>query len=455
MAVKSTGSLSLTEINTEWSLGFDLDSYRGTQWFLSPAYNGPSRSPRGTFGPLAGSNYTSVSYSDFYGTQSLPPPMTAGVWLVGGGGGAGGTGGGGGGGGVRAANVSLNAGSNYTVTVGAGGAGGYRNHPSIGPAQESTDGGASYFGSTYVGGGGGGSSGGQANPLNNTAGHGHSWGWNSGPSGAPKFAPFNTPVAHPLGGGGGGATAGNEYRIGGLRGGYGQNGGNNIGFGPSQANQPYAMGGGGGGGPQAQRGWNGWRQGLGYNQNFDHYGNLGSGRGSTMYNTHIPAPTMNPASPNQLNRAGPGGRGSYSWAPLNMGWHGGGGGGGSNSGFYPHWGHAGSGGAGGGAAGASNPQTGGNWHKNGNNGGTNTGGGAGGGGSSNSSPHFGVHRGGNGGSGVVYLRYTAPQIGHGGPNSSHCVYVSGGYYVHKWTGNGYYSHNAGDNPVVCPGMPAP
>ena len=38
MAVKLTGSLSLTEINTEWTLGLDLDSYRGTQWFLSPSY---------------------------------------------------------------------------------------------------------------------------------------------------------------------------------------------------------------------------------------------------------------------------------------------------------------------------------------------------------------------------------------------------------------------------------
>ena len=446
MAVKLTGSLSLTEINAEWSLGFDLDSYRGTQWFLTPAYSGP-RTPRGTFGPDTGSGYTSVAYSDFYGTQSLPPPMTAQAWLVGGGAGAGGKGGGGGGGGIRAANVTLTAGSNYTITVGGGGAGGYRNHPGVGPSQDSTDGGLSAFGNVQVGGGGAGTSGGTATPNNRSDNHGHSWGYQSG-NPSPKYAAAPLTVANPLGGGGGGACEHNDYRIGGLRGGYGQNGGNNIGFGPSA--QPYAMGGGGGGGPQAQRGWNGWKQGLGYNQNYDHYGPRGtSGRGNTSYNTHVPAPTMNPASPGNLNRAGPGGRGSYSWSPLNMGWHGGGGGGGSNSGFTPHWGHAGSGGSGGGASGASNPQTGGNWKKNGNNGGTNTGGGAGGGGSSNSSPYNALHRGGNGGSGVVYLRYSEPAIGHGGPDSAHCVFTSGGYFIHKWTSGGFYSHSAGDNPRIC------
>ena len=415
MAVKLTGSLSLTEINTEWTLGLDLDSYRGTQWFLSPSYSGP-RSPRGFFGLESATS--SVSYSDFYGTQRLSPPMTAGVWLVGAGGGSGGNGGGGGGGGIRPANVTLTGGGHYGVTVGGGGSGGYRNNNN--PGVESTHGGPSSFHTTGVLGGGLGSSGGSA------PGGSGSPGGNGGTAGYNTFRGNGQP-GHPQGGGGGGATEGNNYKVGGKGGGYGAGGGNNIGFGPSAA--PYAAGGGGGGGYQATQGYNGYRSGWGFNQNVDkggQFSNIGNGRTSGF------------TPPQGRSQAGPGGNGTYYWAPLNMGYHGGGGGAGWSTTHGLTW--PGGGGQGGGAAAApypNQPQT----HNIGPNGGAGQGGGGGGGGSTNNAPQFSQTRGGYGGSGAVYLRYTAPQIGTGGPSGAHSAYQMSGYWIHKWTGSGYYQHS--------------
>lgn len=438
MAVKLTGSLSLTEIDTEWTLGFDLDSYRGTQWFLTPSYSGP-RSPRGKFGPDLGSGYTAVSYSDFYGTGRFAPTSTEKLWLVGGGGGGGAGGGGGGGGGVRPTNVSITGGGTYVVTVGTGGVGGTRTPTGT----ETTNGNASSFHNVSVGGGGFGSA----------RKHGGDW----------PYATFqNSQTGHPQGGGGGGASHTNNWGVGGKGGGYGTGGGNNVGFGSPQAH-PYAGGGGGGGGYQATRGWNGYGghpagngTGVKYNANVDRFPSPGfsyfTGNGYYPHTQPAGGPVNSNPTGDYTYKGGPGGAGTYTWPGVgSMSRHGGGGGAGwtkwsvgSVSNPIPGWGGnlPGSGGGGGGAPGAPEPSQLGTY-VNGPNGGAGYGGGGGGGGHDNFGPVSTVCRGGNGGSGAVYLAYAAPVIGIGYPASGHSTYVMGNYQIHKWTQSGTYYHAGG------------
>lgn len=446
MAVKLTGSLSLTEINTEWTLGFDLDAYRGTNWFLTPSYSGP-RSPRGQFGPDIGSGYTAVSYSDFYGTGRFAPTTTEKVWLVGGGGGGGAAGGGGGGGGVRPANVTITGGGTYTVQVGTGGVGGYRAGPAFNPTgkPESTNGNSSTFHNTTVGGGGFGSA----------VHHGGHWPYST-------FSNTHKDYSHPQGGGGGGGSHTNAYAIGGEGGAYGAGGGNNIGFGP--AAHPYAGGGGGGGGYQARAGWNGYggysTNSRTYNANVDRFwspsysGFTGNGYYPHTYPAGGPVNTPNKTGDFD-EKAGPGGYGTYTWPGVaNMGRHGGGGGGGwtkfsngSISSPIAGWGGnaPGSAGSGGGGAGAPEPSTLGT-QRQGTAGAAGQGGGGGGGGTevgNIAATLINVCKGGNGGSGAVYLAYTAPLIGVGYPSNGHCTYKTGNYQIHKWTQSGSYYHGDG------------
>ena len=56
MPLPSSGVISLLDINNEFGRGYDLNSYRGTQYYTSSA--GPFTFPSGTIG-----------FADFYGTQ--------------------------------------------------------------------------------------------------------------------------------------------------------------------------------------------------------------------------------------------------------------------------------------------------------------------------------------------------------------------------------------------------
>lgn len=57
-------SLSMSQINAEFGRGTNLNSYRGTQYYL--ASSGPFNFPSGT-----------IAYSDFYGTQLNAPTPTS------------------------------------------------------------------------------------------------------------------------------------------------------------------------------------------------------------------------------------------------------------------------------------------------------------------------------------------------------------------------------------------
>jgi hypothetical protein len=117
MTIKSSGPLSMTEINSEFGRGTNLGSYRGTPWYTD---NGGS----GFFSSGA------LPYSEFY-NKKLAPVIISADYLIVGGGAAGahgstniGDGGGGGGaGGMLEGSVSLSllSGSIYPVVVGAGG----------------------------------------------------------------------------------------------------------------------------------------------------------------------------------------------------------------------------------------------------------------------------------------------------------------------------------------------
>lgn len=60
MTIKSSGSLSASEINTEFGLGYNLGSYRGVQWWTDAGGSG---------------NFSTgaISYSEFYGKRAAPP----------------------------------------------------------------------------------------------------------------------------------------------------------------------------------------------------------------------------------------------------------------------------------------------------------------------------------------------------------------------------------------------
>ena len=121
MTIKSSGSLSMSEINAEFGYGTSLSSYRGQTWWTDAGTTG-------TF-PSTGS---SISISNFYGKRKTAPTIPVYFLIVGGGGGGavgtadnvGGGGGGGGGGGIYQGLIDWQIGTSASTTVGAGGAAG-------------------------------------------------------------------------------------------------------------------------------------------------------------------------------------------------------------------------------------------------------------------------------------------------------------------------------------------
>jgi hypothetical protein len=193
MTIKSSGSLSISEIRTEFggaSTNIRLtDYYAGNVSGLVPA--GTVGFPSGirTLIPASGP----ISFSNFYGATKVVTTIFTGngtyvvpaavnqvdVLVVGGGGGGGGCfgniaegGGGGGAGAVTYRRISVTPGASIGVSVGAGGAGQFGNR--------GTNGGASSFGGLVVavggGGGGGGGSGNRIGSAGGSAGGSHGLG---------------------------------------------------------------------------------------------------------------------------------------------------------------------------------------------------------------------------------------------------------------------------------------
>lgn len=120
MPIKQSGSLSLSEINTEFGRGRNLNSYRGVTYYNSD----------GTSGTFSSG---SISISNFYGKAASRPSLAVDYIIVGGGGGGGsgiwdnigGGGCGGGGGSVYTGSINLFLSSSALITIGAGGTKGY------------------------------------------------------------------------------------------------------------------------------------------------------------------------------------------------------------------------------------------------------------------------------------------------------------------------------------------
>jgi len=179
-------------------------------------------------------SFTTVGNSSFNVTNSGTDGLVDYLVVAGGGGGGGGYGGGGGAGGFRSGTgLSVNAGTDYIITVGNGGA-------------YESDGGNSVFSTiTSTGGGRGGSS------HNMISGSSGGSGGGGRPSGGTGNTPATTPSqgnngaagSHEVGGGGGGAGAPGD----------GRNGGNGLqSFISGASPAPYYAGGGGG---YAGSGW--------------------------------------------------------------------------------------------------------------------------------------------------------------------------------------------------------
>ena len=143
MALPASGALSMSAINTEFGRGNNLNSYRGTSYYLTAS------------GPFTFSS-GAISFNNFYGTQLAAPTYSSNYVVVAGGGGGSNSagnccgGGAGGAGGMKTGSLTLSLGTLYTVTVGGGGAG---SNLSSGQGSKGT---TSVFGSISTTGGGGG-----------------------------------------------------------------------------------------------------------------------------------------------------------------------------------------------------------------------------------------------------------------------------------------------------------
>jgi len=307
--------------------------------------------------------------------KSYPGTTLKARYLVVGGGGSGGSdmGGGGGAGGYLAGLFDLSVGT-YTVTVGAGGSG---NNAGVG-ARRGWEGASSSFvgpntNLVAFGGGGGASNHDRAD----NPGGGTNLGLQVGSGGGAS--------------GGGGAASGGSYGYGGSRWGNGTTGqGNNGGIGLGLW---YPAGGGGAGGP----------------------GNSNPATGGVGIQNDI-------LGVNYFWAGGGGGSG-YS----NVGGNGGPGGGGAGA-IGTTFGGSGLNPGSNGNGGATNAQS----NVPGSNAGANTGGGGGGG------SHYNLtNAGGNGGSGIVVIRYPGPQIATGGT-----ITTVGNDTVHAFTSSGTFTLNS-------------
>ena len=312
---------------------------------------------------------------DAANTKSYPGTTLKARYLVVGGGGSGGSdmGGGGGAGGYLAGLFDLSVGT-YTVTVGAGGSG---NNAGVGARRGWEGANSSLVGPNTnlvaFGGGGGASNHDRAD----NPGGGTNLGLQVGSGGGAS--------------GGGGAASGGSYGYGGSRWGNGTDGqGNNGGIGVGQW---YPAGGGGAGGP----------------------GNSNPATGGVGIQNDI-------LGTNHFWAGGGGGSG-YS----NVGGNGGPGGGGAGA-VGTTFGGSGLNAGSNGNGGATNSQS----NVPGSNAGANTGGGGGGG------SHYNLtNAGGNGGSGIVVIRYPGPAIATGGT-----ITTVGNDTVHAFTSSGTFSLNS-------------
>lgn len=66
MTIKTSGTLSMSDINTEFALGNNLGSYRGIKWYKDD-------NSRGYFDNNASGNGPPTDFSEFYGTRKTIP----------------------------------------------------------------------------------------------------------------------------------------------------------------------------------------------------------------------------------------------------------------------------------------------------------------------------------------------------------------------------------------------
>lgn len=108
MTLPTSGAISISDINTQFGLGNNLNVYRGVTWWTDT-------NTTGTFSSGA------ISVQEFYGKRNRPPYLASSILVVGGGGSSGSDVGGAGGGGGASIGTANTVGS-YSITVGAGAA---------------------------------------------------------------------------------------------------------------------------------------------------------------------------------------------------------------------------------------------------------------------------------------------------------------------------------------------
>lgn len=215
MTIKSSGPLSMSEINAEFGRGYNLNAHRNIQWWLDDNSTGTFSS--GTIGMNEFYGKRSnplITSGSFYRSNAGPATfqlpyfnyVTVEIW--GGGGGAGGSGGGSGG------TTAVGIGPYYMQAYGGdGGGGNYRRTDSGGGGPGYAVGGQ-YNASGYSGGGGGYYVGGSGGGAVNGSGGSPGKGWNLG---------LGDYGGDP--GGGQGAASGSDYREGNYNAGGGGGGG--------------------------------------------------------------------------------------------------------------------------------------------------------------------------------------------------------------------------------------
>lgn len=109
MTITASGVISISDINTEFALGYSLSSYQGVTWYTDAG--GTGTFPAGA-----------IAMSDFYGKRKTPATITIDYLLVAGGGsGAAYVAGGGGAGGHLSGSATISLGAKV-ISIGTGGA---------------------------------------------------------------------------------------------------------------------------------------------------------------------------------------------------------------------------------------------------------------------------------------------------------------------------------------------
>lgn len=238
MTIKSTGSLSFTDIATEY------DAANAKPFKLSQFYRGAGKVPIGTTNvPSSGL----IKFSHFYGQSNAIALsfVLTGAGAGGGGGGHsdddaplyGGGGGGGGAGSTVTGNFSIQFGSTLSVIVGQGGAGGQGGQYKEANGNAGASGGSTYVSGLLVAAGGGGGGGGQGGDDDRGVGAAGIGGSAGGKSGSGRN------------GGAGGDSSIGAGGLSGLEGAFGAGGGGGLGglLGSAQGATGYSGGPGGNG----------------------------------------------------------------------------------------------------------------------------------------------------------------------------------------------------------------